>query len=69
MFLSHHVSIPLHLFPIPVPTPGGERQFSTVELTITEPRSRIDPDTVHDILFVRSIQNVLDSKPDFFFKH
>jgi hypothetical protein len=66
LFIPSLALLARHLFPIPVTAPGGERQFSTVELTITERRFRLDPDTVHNILFVRSIQNVLDSKPDFF---
>jgi hypothetical protein len=54
------------LFSIPVTSAGVERQFSSAGLTITQRRSSLDPDTVNDVLFVRSIQNVLDSDPDFF---
>ena len=43
-----------------------ERSFSAAGLAITERRSAFDPDTVNDILFVRSIQNILEKQPDFF---
>ena len=56
------------LFSISVTSAGVERQFSAAGLTITECRARLDPDTVNDILFIRSIQNILDSKPAFFSK-
>ena len=54
------------LFSIPVTSAGVERQFSLGGLTITQRRCSLDPDTVSDVLFVRSIQLVLDSKPSFF---
>ncbi|CAF4026456.1 unnamed protein product [Rotaria magnacalcarata] len=54
------------LFYIPVTSAGVERQFSLARLTITQCRPSLAPDTVNDVLFVRSIQNALDSKPDFF---
>ncbi|CAF2972397.1 unnamed protein product [Rotaria sp. Silwood2] len=54
------------LFSIPVTSAGVERQFSSAGFTITQRRSSLDPDTLNDVLFVRSIQKVLDSKPDFF---
>jgi hypothetical protein len=57
------------LFSIPVTSAGVERQFSSADLTITQRRSSIDPDTVNDVLFVRSIQNVLDSNSEFFSKY
>jgi hypothetical protein len=54
-------------FSILVTSIGVERQFSSTGLTITEHHSRLDADTVKDIFFVRSIQNVLNFKLDFFF--
>ncbi|CAF3426928.1 unnamed protein product [Rotaria sp. Silwood1] len=56
------------LFSIPVTPAGVERQFSSAGLTISERRSSLDSDTVNDILFVRSVQTLLESKPDSFFK-
>ncbi|CAF1032271.1 unnamed protein product [Adineta steineri] len=55
------------LFSIPVTSVGVERHFSSVGLTITQRRSSLDPDTINDVLFVRSIQHLLESKPNFFF--
>ena len=54
------------LFSIPVTSAAVERSFSAAGLAITERRSALDPDTVNDILFVRSIQNILEKQPDFF---
>ena len=54
------------LFSIPVTSTAVERSFSAAGLAITERRSSLDPDTVNDILFVRSIQNILEKQPDFF---
>jgi hypothetical protein len=56
------------LFSIPVTSAGVERQFSYAGLTVTERRSTLHPDTVNNILFVRSVHNVLDSTPSFFSK-
>ena len=56
------------LFSIPVTSAGVERQFSSAGLTINQPRSSLDPDTVNDVLFVRSAQTLLESKPDYFSK-
>ncbi|CAF2519739.1 unnamed protein product [Rotaria sp. Silwood2] len=56
------------LFSIPVISAGVEQQFSSAGLTISERRSSLDPDTVNDILFVRSVQTLLESKPDYFSK-
>ena len=54
------------LFSIPVTSAAVERQFSSAGLTINQRRSSLDPDTVNDILFIKSIQNVLRTKPNFF---
>ena len=54
------------LFSIPVTSAAVERSFSAAGLAITERRSALDPDTVNDILFVRSIQNILEKQPDSF---
>ncbi|CAF4309979.1 unnamed protein product, partial [Rotaria sp. Silwood2] len=54
------------LFSIPVTSAAVERSFSAAGLAVTERRSSLDPDTVNDILFVRSIQNLLEQNPDFF---
>jgi len=54
------------LFSIPVTSAAVERSFSAAGLTITERRSSLDPSTVNDILLVRSIQKILEHKPNFF---
>ena len=51
---------------IPVTSVVVEQSFSAAGLAITERRSSLDPHTVNDILFVRSIQNILEKQPDFF---
>ncbi|CAF1264781.1 unnamed protein product [Rotaria sordida] len=56
------------LFSIPVTSAGVERQFSSAGLTISQRRSSLDPDTVNDVLFVRSVQTLLQSKLDYFSK-
>ncbi|CAF1392349.1 unnamed protein product [Rotaria sp. Silwood1] len=54
------------LFSIPVTSAAVERSFSAAGLAVTERRSSLNPDTVNDILFVRSIQNLLEQNPHFF---
>ena len=54
------------LFSIPVTSAAIERSFSAADLVITERGSSLDPDTVNDILFFGSIQNILKKQPDFF---
>ena len=54
------------LFSIPVTSASVERSFSAAGLIITERRSSLDPSTVNDVLLVRSMQNILERKPNFF---
>ncbi|CAF4343224.1 unnamed protein product [Rotaria sp. Silwood2] len=54
------------LFSIPVTSAEVERQFSSAGFTVTQRRSSLDSATLNDVLFVQSIQKVLDSKPNFF---
>ena len=54
-----------HLFSIRTSSVGIERQFTSAGLTINQRRSTLAPETVDDILFVRSIQKILGSIPDF----
>ncbi|CAF4438682.1 unnamed protein product [Didymodactylos carnosus] len=49
-----------HLYSIPATSAGVERQFSAAGLVINERRLSLNPDTVEDILFVRSIQKSLE---------
>ncbi|CAF1590541.1 unnamed protein product, partial [Rotaria magnacalcarata] len=44
------------LFSIPVTSAAVERSFSAAGLAVTERRSSLDPQTLNDILFARSIQ-------------
>ncbi|CAM4851537.1 unnamed protein product, partial [Rotaria magnacalcarata] len=54
------------LFSIPATSAAVDRQFSLDGVTITQRHCSLDPDTVYDVLFVRFLQLVLDSKPEFF---
>ncbi|CAF1603766.1 unnamed protein product [Adineta ricciae] len=54
------------LFSIPVTSAAVERSFSAAGLVVTKRRSSLDPRTLNDILFVRSIQNILEQRPNFF---
>ena len=56
------------LFSILVTSAGVERQFSSAGLSISQRRSLLGPDTVNDVLFVRSVQTLLQSKADYFSK-
>ncbi len=56
------------LFSIPVAAAAVEWQFSAAGLTITQRRCCLDLDTVNNVLFVRSIQNILNQKPGFLSK-
>ncbi|CAF1605522.1 unnamed protein product, partial [Didymodactylos carnosus] len=55
-----------HLYSIPATSARVERQFSAVGLVINERRSSLNPDTVADILFGRSIQKSLEKDPHLF---
>jgi len=54
------------LFSIPATSAGVERQFSAGGLLINERRSSLNPDTVENVLFVRSMQKTLKNNPDLF---
>ncbi|CAF4540569.1 unnamed protein product, partial [Rotaria magnacalcarata] len=54
------------LYSIPVSSAGVERQFSFAGLTISQRRSCLDPDTVNDVLFVRSIKKSTSVRIRFF---
>ncbi len=57
------------LFSVPVASAGVERQFSSAGLAVSQHRTSLDPDTVNDVLFVRSIQNLLKNNQDYFSNH
>jgi len=52
------------LYSIPAISACIERQFSAGGLVLNERRSSLNPDTVNDILFIRSIQKTLKYNPD-----
>lgn len=54
------------LFSIPATSAGVERQFSSAGFLINERRASLNPDTVEDILFVRSVEKLLIKNPHFF---
>ncbi|CAF1321692.1 unnamed protein product [Didymodactylos carnosus] len=55
------------LFSIPATSAGVERQFSAADLIINERRASLNPETVEDILFVRSMERLLVQSPNSFF--
>ena len=69
---DHHQKFPClsliarRLFSIPVTSAAVERSFSAAGVVVTERRSSLDPSTVNDILFVRSVENILQKRPNFF---
>jgi hypothetical protein len=52
------------LYSIPATSAGVERQFSAAGVLVNERRSSLNPDTVEDVLFVRSMQKVLMKYPN-----
>ncbi|CAF1467484.1 unnamed protein product, partial [Didymodactylos carnosus] len=54
------------LFSIPAMSAGVERQFSAAGLIINERRASLNPETVEDILFVRSMERLLVQSSKFF---
>lgn len=54
------------LFSIPATSAGVERQFSSAGFLINERRASLNPDTVENILFVRSVQKQLIKNPNCF---
>ena len=55
-----------HIFSIPATSAGVERQFSAGGLLINERRSSLNPDTIENVLLVRSMQKVLQNNPELF---
>lgn len=68
----HHEKFPYlaklarRLYSIPATSACVERQFSAGGLLITERRSSLNPDTVENVLFIRSIQKALKNNPNLF---
>lgn len=54
------------LFSIPATSANVERQFSAAGLLVNERRSSLSPETVEDVLFVRSVQKTLTKFPNLF---
>ncbi|CAF3383242.1 unnamed protein product, partial [Rotaria sp. Silwood2] len=52
------------LYSIPATSADVERQFSAVGVLVNERRASLNPDTVEDVLFVRSIQKALMKNPN-----
>jgi hypothetical protein len=64
--LPHLAKLARRLYSIPATSACVERQFSAGGLLINERRAALNPDTVEDVLFVRSIQRALRNNPDLF---
>jgi hypothetical protein len=54
------------LYSIPATSADVERQFSTAGLLVNEKKSSLTPDTVEDIMFVRSVQKTIKNNPNLF---
>ncbi|CAF3218861.1 unnamed protein product [Rotaria sp. Silwood2] len=54
------------LYSIPATSACVEQQFSAGDLLINERRSSLNPDTVQNVLFIRSIQKALKNNPNLF---
>jgi hypothetical protein len=54
------------LYSIPATSTCVERQFSAGGILINERRSSLTPDTVENVLFIRSIQRALKDNPNLF---
>ena len=72
-FWQHHQSkfpyfskIARRFFSMPATPAGVERQFSAGGLLINERRASLNPDTVENVLFVRSMQKIIQNNPDLF---
>ena len=64
--LPHLAKLAKRLYSIPATSAGVERQFSTAGLLVNERRASLNPDTVEDVLFVRSVQRALMNNSDLF---
>lgn len=64
--LPHLAKLARQLYSIPATSAGVERQFSAAGVLVNERRCSLNPETVEDILLVRSIQKVLIKYPNLF---
>ncbi|CAF3427843.1 unnamed protein product [Rotaria sp. Silwood2] len=64
--LPYLAKLARRLYSIPATSAGVERQFSASGLLINERRSSLNPDTVQNVLFIRSIQRALKNNPNMF---
>ena len=62
----HLSKIARRFFSMPATSAGVERQFSAGGLLINERRASLNPDTVENVLFVRSMQKIIQNNPDLF---
>ncbi|CAF1375258.1 unnamed protein product [Rotaria sordida] len=62
--LSYLTKLAQRLYSIPATSSCVERQFSASGLLINERRSSLSPDTIQNVLFVRSIQRTLQNNPN-----
>ncbi|CAM4847109.1 unnamed protein product, partial [Rotaria magnacalcarata] len=62
--LPNLAKIARRFFSIPATSAGVERQFSAAGVLINERRASLNPETVEDVLFVRSIKKALMKCPD-----
>ena len=62
--LPYLAKLARHIYSIPATSAGVERQFSSAGVLVNERRSSLNPDTIEDVLFVRSIQKALIKNPN-----
>jgi hypothetical protein len=73
LFWEHHKDklpylsrLARRMFSIPATSACVERQFSAGGLLINERRASINPETVENVLFVRSVRKALKNNPTLF---
>lgn len=64
--LPYLAKLARRIYSIPATSAGVERQFSSAGFLINERRSSLNPETIEDVLFVRSVQKALVNNANLF---
>lgn len=64
--LSNLAKLARRLYSIPATSAGVERQFSAAGIVINERRCSLNPETVEEVMLVRSVQKALIKYPSLF---
>jgi hypothetical protein len=64
--LPYLAKLARRLYSVPATSAGVERQFSAAGLLVNERRSSLNPDTVENVMLVRSVQKALMKYPNLF---